>query len=69
MELQGNEELKEMFMTSFNIPKIELHAHLFGCIRPTTFLELAERQGVSIDHIDFYNVNMKNVWEIFKVCN
>jgi adenosine deaminase len=28
------------------LPKAELHTHLDGCLRPTTFLELAEAAGV-----------------------
>jgi adenosine deaminase len=31
-----------------NLPKIELHAHLNGCIRNTTLLELAAQRNVSI---------------------
>jgi adenosine deaminase len=30
------------------LPKAELHVHLDGCIRPTTMLELAREQGVTL---------------------
>ena len=48
------------------MPKIELHAHIGGCLRAETFLQLAEVKGVSIDHIDFYNVDVAMAFEIFK---
>ena len=56
-----------MFSECFNIPKIELHTHIGGCIRPERFLELAEKKGVSTDHIDFYNVDTKMAFDIFAV--
>ncbi len=30
------------------LPKVELHVHLDGCIRPSTMLELGQGQGVSL---------------------
>ncbi len=30
------------------LPKIHLHCHLEGCLRPSTFVELAEKHGVSL---------------------
>ena len=27
------------------IPKVELHVHLLGAVRPATFAEMARRQG------------------------
>jgi adenosine deaminase len=30
------------------LPKIHLHCHLEGCLRPSTFVELAEARGVSL---------------------
>lgn len=56
-----------MFTDCFSIPKIELHAHLNGCIRAETFLELAEKKNVNIEHLDFYHVDVKMAFEIFKV--
>ena len=32
-----------------------------------TFLELADSKGIDTDHIDFYNVDIKTAFEIFKV--
>ena len=43
---------------TFNIPKIELHAHIGGCMRPQTFMELAMQAGADLDKIDFYNVDI-----------
>ncbi|NIM48492.1 MAG: adenosine deaminase [Gemmatimonadales bacterium] len=31
-----------------SLPKAELHVHLDGCLRPTTMLELAQEQGVTL---------------------
>lgn len=52
---------------SFNIPKIELHAHIGGCIRPSTFMELVLEKGVDLDKIDFYNVDINTAFEFFKI--
>lgn len=49
------------------MPKIELHAHLGGSIRPQTFMDLAVQKNVSIDNIDFYKITMDMAFEIFKV--
>jgi adenosine deaminase len=51
------------------MPKIELHAHIGGCLRPTTFLELVEKAGANIDKIDFYKVDIDIGFEYFKVVN
>ena len=56
-----------LFQYCHQVPKIELHAHIGGCFRPMTFLELAEAKGIDTDHIDFYNVDIKTAFEIFKV--
>src|SRR3712207_1276681 len=39
-----------MSLTSFiqAMPKVELHVHLEGAIRPATLLELARRNGVAL---------------------
>lgn len=49
------------------MPKIELHAHLSGSVRALTFMELAEKKGIDIDHIDFYNMTMDTGFEIFMI--
>jgi hypothetical protein len=36
-------------------------------LRAETFMELAMNSGIDIDHIDFYNVNIKSAFEIFSV--
>ena len=46
--------------------KIELHAHLNGCVRPDTFMELVAKFNVDIEDIDFYNVNLEMGFKIFK---
>lgn len=56
-----------MFQLTHAIPKLELHAHIGGCFRPQTFMELSMQKNIDIDHIDFYNVDIKCAFEIFKV--
>ncbi len=60
-------EVQQLMTDCFSLPKVELHAHIGGCIRPETFLELAEKKGVSVEHIDFYKVDIKMAFEIFVV--
>jgi adenosine deaminase len=52
---------------AFNAPKIELHTHIGGCIRPTTFMELVESKGIDIEALDFYKVDIAMAFEFFKV--
>jgi len=59
--------MQRLFEDCYAIPKIELHAHIGGCLRAETFMELAMDSGIDIDHIDFYNVNIKSAFEIFSV--
>ena len=59
--------MQTLFEDCFAIPKIELHAHIGGCLRPETFLQLALDSRIDVDHIDFYNVNIKSAFEIFKI--
>lgn len=61
------EMMDKLFQITHNIPKLELHAHLGGCFRPQTFVDLAIQKDIDIDHIDFYNVDIKMAFEIFKV--
>ncbi|CAI2372529.1 unnamed protein product [Moneuplotes crassus] len=65
--LGTDKQLQDMYQLCFNIPKIELHSHIGGNLRPATFLELAEKEGISVDHIDFYNVTLKGAFDIFAV--
>ena len=55
-----------MHQDTFNIPKIELHAHIGGCLRPKTFMELAIANDIDLDAIDFYNVDIEMAFEFFK---
>ena len=51
----------------FSVPKIELHAHIGGCIRPSTFMDLAIKKEVDLDNIDFYKIDIKSAFEFFKI--
>ena len=60
-------QVAEVHKATFNLPKLELHAHIGGCFRPTTFMELVMAKGVDLDAVDFYNVNINTAFEFFKV--
>lgn len=49
--------MDQLFQLAHSLPKIELHAHIGGCFRPQTFLDLVEQKKIDIDHIDFYHVD------------
>jgi adenosine deaminase len=51
------------------MPKIELHTHIGGCFRPSTFLKLAEKVGADLDKIDFYKVDINVSFEFFKIAS
>ena len=56
-----------MHQATFNIPKIELHAHIGGCMRPNTFMELCLAKDLDLDAMDFYNVNIQSAFEFFRL--
>lgn len=51
------------------MPKIELHTHIGGSFRPSTFLELVEKIGADLEKIDFYKVDMNMAFEFFKIAS
>ena len=65
--MASDKQLQDMYQLCFNIPKIDLHSHIGGNLRPNTFLELAEKNSVNVDHIDFYNISLKAAFDIFSV--
>lgn len=42
-----------------------MHAHIGGCYRPNTFMELVLEKGLDLDAIDFYNVNIETAFKFF----
>jgi len=49
------------------MPKIELHTHIGGGFRPTTFMELVMAKGLDMDKIDLYRVDIQTAFEFFKL--
>lgn len=39
-----------------NLPKIELHCHLDGSIRPATIIDIAKEEGISVPYYDIENI-------------
>ena len=52
---------------TYALPKVELHAHIGGCIRPQTFMNLCIEKGADLDKIDFYNIDIATAFEFFKI--
>lgn len=44
-------------MNYFNLPKIDLHCHLDGSVRPQTIIELAEQQNIELPSQDINEIN------------
>ena len=59
--------VEKLHQDTFNIPKIELHAHIGGCFRPNTFMELCIAKGVDLDEVDFYNVTIETAFAFFRI--
>ena len=53
-----------------DMPKVELHCHLEGCVRPETFIDLARRHGVALPSDDPAQVyayhDMASFMEVFE---
>mmetsp|Transcript_33534 Transcript_33534/g.51541 ORF Transcript_33534/g.51541 Transcript_33534/m.51541 type:complete len:192 (-) Transcript_33534:452-1027(-) len=60
-------KVDSLFRECHNLPKIELHCHIGGSVRPQTFMDMVMKRNVNIDHIDFYNINLKTAFEIFEI--
>jgi adenosine deaminase len=43
-------------MNYFNLPKIDLHCHLDGSVRPQTIIDIAQQQGVSLPSYDINEI-------------
>ena len=43
-------------MNLINLPKIELHCHLDGSLRPKTIIDIAEKEGVELPSVDIKEI-------------
>lgn len=43
-------------MNYFDLPKIDLHCHLDGSVRPQTMIDLAQQQGLPLPSDDIYEI-------------
>ena len=59
--------VQNLHQDTFSMPKIELHAHIGGCYRPSTFMELCEKTGADLEKLDFYKVDIQMAFEFFKI--
>ena len=75
--MENTNQDDELFQFVENMPKVELHAHLNGCIRETTLFELAKERRVelcsklfaatppqAIDH-SMYNIRPRSLQDCF----
>lgn len=60
-------KMNTLFQLAHSLPKTELLAHINGCIRPQTFMDLTIKNNIDIDHIDFYNIDQSTAFEISKI--
>lgn len=79
MTSQEDEEDHEMQKYVVDLPKVELHAHLNGCIRESTLFELAQERNVTLSshHFDptphnpslsyMYNVKPRSLQDCFEM--
>jgi adenosine deaminase len=71
---------EELHLASMKkVPKVELHAHLNGCVRETTLFELAKERGVTLNEHHFseqpiagvdhsmYNVRPRSLQDCFEM--
>lgn len=43
-------------MNLINLPKVELHCHLDGSLRPKTIIDIAEKEGIELPSIDIKDI-------------
>lgn len=58
-----------LFTSCFNLPKVELHAHLNGCIRPITLLELAAARNIDTSKIETFDRSYESCMAYFSIAH
>ncbi len=51
------------------LPKVELHAHLSGCIRVGTLMELAKKKGIDTSKLETFEKSHENSLNFFKTAH
>ena len=55
------EESEVLVMDCHHIPKIELHCHLDGSVRPKTIIDLAKKDGIELPSYDLEEIEKLSI--------
>lgn len=61
------DQMKQVKPFFKNMPKIDVHNHINGCIRRQTLKELVEQKGCSVDMEEFAQIDMKQAFKLFSL--
>ena len=55
-------------MDILNLPKIELHCHLDGSVRPETMIDIARKENIKIPSFDIEDMHQYFIqWKVLKL--
>jgi hypothetical protein len=68
MKISGSKVLEnDLFSLLYRMPKIELHSHIGGSLRASTFHSLALSKKIDTSNIQFSDISIKKGFEIFQL--
>ncbi len=68
MKISGCKDVEsELFSLLCKMPKIELHSHIGGSLRASTFHSLAHSKNIDTSDIQFSDISIKKGFEIFQL--